>query len=284
VDPWLRDLAAFDLDEIVALEHADLQPGASLALVAALAAWAGDAKPDLLLAPHSYTARDYMPRLASRLQRPLVTDCQSVRVVDGRRVFTRPIFQGKLVADVMVEGPPPHLVTLQSRAATADMVRPATTAAMISRPVVSVASDLPNPVVEAPFREVARAVDLARVDRIVAAGRGIQDARHLDLIRNLAAALGAEVAASRPVCDAGWLPMDRQIGSSGQTVAPRLYVAIGISGAIQHIVGMKGAQTIVAINKDPRAPIFEIADYGVVGDLFEIVPALVSALEREPRA
>jgi electron transfer flavoprotein alpha subunit len=284
VGSLLRELASFDLTEIVALEHAQLEPGATLALVSALTSWTRDAEPSLLLAPHSYSARDYMPRLASRLERPLATDCQRVRVVDGQRVFTRPIFQGKLLADVVLDGPSPHLATLQCRAMHADTVRRASAAARVSRPSVSVASDLPNVVVDAPFREVTRAIDLARVDRIVAVGRGIQEARHLELIRELASALGAEVAASRPVCDAGWLPMDRQIGSSGQTVAPRLYVAVGISGAIQHIVGMKGAQTIVAINKDARAPIFEIADYGVVGDLFEIVPALVNALQSGRRA
>jgi electron transfer flavoprotein alpha subunit len=123
-------------------------------------------------------------------------------------------------------------------------------------------------------------VDLSQAERIVAVGRGIKGQEHLPLARELAEALGAELAASRPICDAGWLPMERQVGSSGQTVAPKLYLALGISGAIQHLVGMKGAQTIAAINKDPDAPIFEVADYGIVGDLFEIVPAMVAALKK----
>ncbi len=132
---------------------------------------------------------------------------------------------------------------------------------------------------EAPFREAKQAVDLSQADRIVSVGRGIKGQEHIALAKQLAEALGAELAASRPICDAGWLPMERQVGSSGQTVAPKLYLALGISGAIQHVVGMKGARTIVAINKDAEAPIFEIADYGIAGDLFEIVPAMIAALK-----
>ena len=133
---------------------------------------------------------------------------------------------------------------------------------------------------EAPFKEAKQDVDLTAAERIVSVGRGIKGPEHLDMVRELAEALGAEVAASRPICDNGWLPMDRQIGSSGQTVAPKLYLALGISGAIQHVVGMKGSRTIVAVNKDPEAPIFELADYGIAGDLFEIVPAIISALRQ----
>ena len=132
---------------------------------------------------------------------------------------------------------------------------------------------------EAPFQEAKQSVDLSQAERIVAVGRGIKGREQLPVARQLAAALGAELAASRPLCDAGWLPMERQVGSSGQTVAPKLYLALGISGAIQHLVGMKGSGTIAAINKDPEAPIFEVADYGIVGDLFEIVPALMEALK-----
>jgi electron transfer flavoprotein alpha subunit len=131
-----------------------------------------------------------------------------------------------------------------------------------------------------PFREAQRTVDLASAERIVCAGRGIGGAENLPLVERLAEALGAELAASRPVCDSGWLPADRQVGSSGQTVAPKLYIAVGVSGAIQHLVGMKGSKTIVAINKDATAPIFEIADYGIVGDLFEVVPALADEIRK----
>ena len=133
---------------------------------------------------------------------------------------------------------------------------------------------------EAPFKEAKQAVDLGQAERIVAVGRGIKSQENIAIAERLAKAMSAEIAASRPICDSGWLPMDRQIGSSGQTVAPKLYIALGISGAIQHLVGMKGSRTIVAINKDADAPIFEVADYGIVGDLFEIVPALVTEMEK----
>ena len=137
---------------------------------------------------------------------------------------------------------------------------------------------------EAPFKEAKQAVDLSQAERIVAVGRGIKGQEHIALAEKLAKALGAEVAASRPICDSGWLPMDRQIGSSGQTVAPKLYFALGISGAIQHVVGMKGSRTIAAVNKDSEAPIFEVADYGIVGDLFEVVPAMIAELRSGRRA
>jgi electron transfer flavoprotein alpha subunit len=145
---------------------------------------------------------------------------------------------------------------------------------------VTIAPEQIRQTVEAPFQEAAQAVDLGQAERIVAVGRGIKAQEHVALASKLAAAMRAELAASRPICDSGWLPMDRQVGSSGQTVAPKLYVALGISGAIQHLVGMKGARTIVAVNKDADAPIFEVADYGIVGDLFEVVPALIAELEK----
>jgi electron transfer flavoprotein alpha subunit len=194
-------------------------------------------------------------------------------------VFVRPVFQGKLSADVKAKGPAPHLISFQIGSYRADAVRKGGGAA-----VRQVAAGLDASKIrqkpEAPFKEAKQAVDLSQAERIVAIGRGIKGQEHLAVAEGLAKALGAEIAASRPICDAGWLPMDRQIGSSGQTVAPKLYVALGISGAIQHLVGMKGSRTIVAINKDPEAPIFEIADYGIAGDLFEIVPALVAELQK----
>jgi len=228
---------------------------------------------------HTYQARDYAPRLAARLDRPLVTDCIAVKRSDRDLVFTRPMFQGKVSADVVLEGPPPHLVTFQAGAFRAEAPGPDASPA----PIRSIAASIPPGAVrqrpEPPFREARQAVDLTQAERIVSVGRGIKEEQHVALARRLAEALGAELAASRPICDAGWLPMDRQVGSSGQTVAPKLYVALGISGAIQHIVGMKGSRTIVAINKDADAPIFEVADYGIVGDLFEIVPAMIEALK-----
>jgi electron transfer flavoprotein alpha subunit len=194
-------------------------------------------------------------------------------------VYVRPIFQNKVNADVVLEGPAPHLVTFQIGAFRADAAKKGAGPASIRQVAAAVDASAIRQKPEAPFREAKQAVDLSQAERIVSVGRGIKSEEHIALAKQLAEALGAELAASRPICDAGWLPMERQIGSSGQTVAPKLYLALGISGAIQHVVGMKGARTIVAINKDPDAPIFEIADYGIAGDLFEIVPAMIAALK-----
>jgi electron transfer flavoprotein alpha subunit len=273
--------AAAGVAEVVVLDHDRLREYTADAWIAALAAFLDEVSPSHVVFAHTYQTRDYVPRLAARLDRALVTDCTGVTPVEaGAAVtFTRPMFQGRIHATVALDGPAPHLVTIQSGAFRADAVRPSPAPAAIRvAPVAIDVADLRQQV-EPPFRDAAQAVDLTRADRIVAAGRGVGSADGVAAAAELAAALGAELAASRPVCDAGWLPMDRQIGSSGQTVAPRLYVALGVSGAIQHIVGMKGAQTVVAINKDADAPIFEVADYGIVGDLFEIVPAIVSALK-----
>jgi electron transfer flavoprotein alpha subunit len=204
----------------------------------------------------------------------------AVSTAEGALVFTRPVFQGKLSADVVATGAAPHLVTFQIGAFRADNVTRGSAAAAVSTADVAVDAGAIRQRPEAPFKEARQAVDLSQAERIVAVGRGIKGQEHLKIVEQLAQALGAELAASRPICDAGWLPMDRQIGSSGQTVAPRLYVALGISGAIQHLVGMKGSRTIVAINKDADAPIFEVADYGITGDLFEVVPALIAELNK----
>jgi electron transfer flavoprotein alpha subunit len=189
------------------------------------------------------------------------------------------MFQSKLVADVVPVGPGPHFVTMQLGAFRADAaVRGDAPAGVVNIEITEGLAIRQKP--EPPFREAKQAVDLTAAPRIVSVGRGIKGEEHIQLAKDLAAALDAELAASRPIIDAGWLPSDRQVGSSGQTVAPKLYLALGISGAIQHVVGMKGARTIVAVNKDPDAPIFEIADYGIVGDLFEIVPAMIAELKK----
>jgi electron transfer flavoprotein alpha subunit len=229
---------------------------------------------------HTYQTRDFAATLAARLDRTLVTDVIGLsRGSDGAVHFARPMFQGKLVADVVAEGPAPHLVSFQIGAFRADAARRGSGVPVTATPAVIDAGRL-RQTAEAPFQEAKAAVDLSQAERIVAVGRGIKAQEHLAMAERLAAAFGAELAASRPICDNGWLPMDRQIGSSGQTVAPKLYVAVGISGAIQHLVGMKGSRTIVAINKDPDAPMFEVADYGIEGDLFEIAPALIAELGR----
>ncbi len=273
------ELAAADVAEVLVVDHAALAAYTPDGWVPALAQVIAAEQPAVVWLPHTYQTRDFAPRLAARLDRVLLTDCVGVREHEGARVFVRPVFQGKLYADVVPRGPLPHLVTIQIGAYRADAARRAQTPVPQRRVTVAIDPSAIRQRPEAPFREARQAVDLSQAERIVAVGRGIKGPEHLAVAERLAAALEAELAASRPVCDAGWLPMDRQVGSSGQTVAPKLYVALGISGAIQHVVGMKGSRTVVAINKDPDAPIFEVADYGVVGDLFEVVPALVDALK-----
>jgi electron transfer flavoprotein alpha subunit len=275
----VNELARAEVTEVVSLEHAALATYTADGFVQALAAFITAESPSLVVFSHTYQTRDYAPRLAARLDRALVTDCTAARA-GAPPVFSRQMFQGKVTADVVIDGPPPHLATFQIGAFRADAVKKGGAAAPIRSVAASVDPGAIRQKPEAPFREAKQAVDLSQAERIVAVGRGIKGQEHIALAQQLAEALGAEVAASRPICDSGWLPMERQIGSSGQTVAPRLYLALGISGAIQHVVGMKGARTIVAINKDPEAPIFEIADYGIVGDLFEIVPAMIAALKR----
>ncbi|HEX5070943.1 MAG TPA: electron transfer flavoprotein subunit alpha/FixB family protein [Vicinamibacterales bacterium] len=272
------ELAAADVSEVIALEHAALAEYTADGFVQAFAALMAAESPAHVLFPHTYQTRDYAPRLAARLGRAIVTDCIAVKP-GSEPIFVRPMFQGKVSADVALEGPAPHVVTLQIGAFRADAVKKGASPAAVRQAAASVDAASIRQKPEAPFREAKQAVDLSQAERIVSVGRGIKNEEHIALATSLAEALGAEVAASRPICDAGWLPMERQVGSSGQTVAPKLYLALGISGAIQHVVGMKGARTIVAINKDPDAPIFEIADYGIAGDLFEIVPAMIAALK-----
>jgi electron transfer flavoprotein alpha subunit len=274
------ELAAADVKEIVALEAPALEPYTPDGYVAALAGIIGELAPALVLLPHTYQTRDFAPALAARLERAIVTDCVAIKGDGGSRTFVRPMFQGKLSADVTAEGPAPHLVTIQIGAYRADAAKRGASAAPVRTVAAKVEAGAIRQKPEAPFKEAKQAVDLSQAERIVAVGRGIKGQEHIALAEKLAKALGAEVAASRPICDSGWLPMDRQIGSSGQTVAPKLYFALGISGAIQHVVGMKGSRTIAAVNKDAEAPIFEVADYGIVGDLFEVVPAMIAELEK----
>lgn len=236
-------------------------------------------KPSHVVLPHTYRTRDFAPKLAARLDRALITDCVSIKPGD-RPTFLRPIYQGKLIAEVAAEGEHPHFVSVQIGAYRGDNAKRGSSPAPVTPMTVSLAAAAIRQKAEEPFQEAKQAVDLSQAERIVAVGRGIKGQEHIALAEKLASALDAQLAASRPICDSGWLPMERQVGSSGQTVAPKLYVALGISGAIQHVVGMKGARTIVAINKDADAPIFEIADYGIVGDLFEIVPAMLAELDK----
>jgi electron transfer flavoprotein alpha subunit len=234
--------------------------------------------PQFVILPHTYLVRDFAPKLAARFGKSLISDCIRARVQDGKVTFTRRIFLGKIDADVASDGAAPVFATFQSGAYRADQAAKGG-GANVETMSVEVGEVRMKP--EAPFQEVKQAVDLTKADVIVAIGRGIKSKDNIALAEKLAEALGGDIAASRPICDAEWLPIDRQIGSSGQTVAPKLYIALGISGAIQHLVGMKNSGTIVAVNKDPEAPIFDIADYGIVGDLFEVVPVLTEEIKKQ---
>jgi len=272
------ELAAAEVQNVVTLDSAALEPYTADGFTAALHAAVTELQATYVLLPHTYQTRDFAPKLAARMDRALITDVTAVKITGGQPAFVRPMFQGKLTADVEPLGPKPHFVTFQIGAFRADQVANGAAPVAIRPLEVRVDASLIRQKPDAPFQQTRQSVDLSQAERIVAVGRGIKGPEHLPLAEKLAAALDAELAASRPICDAGWLPMERQVGSSGQTVAPKLYLALGISGAIQHLVGMKGSSTIAAINKDPDAPIFEVADYGIVGDLFEVVPALIAAL------
>jgi len=275
------EVASKKAARIWAVEHDLLDAYTADGYTIALEQLIHKAHPCLVLFPHTYRTRDFAPKLATRFSSVLVSDAIAARVESGAVVFVRQLFQGKLNGEVRLGGLPssaPQFASMQAGAWRADQLE--TGAAPIERfaPTLDAVQIRQQP--EAPFREAARAVDLTAAEIIVSVGRGIREESNIQVVEELAKALGAELAASRTICDAGWLPMERQVGSSGQTVAPKMYVAVGISGAIQHLVGMKGSKTIIAINRDANAPIFEVADYGIVGDLFEVVPALVEAVKK----
>jgi electron transfer flavoprotein alpha subunit len=273
------DLRAAAVTEVWTVEHALLEPYTPDAQTQACVALVQKASPSHVLLPHTYRTRDFAPQLAARLNVPLVTDVTGITGTGADAHFSRPMFQGKLAAQVRPVGAL-AIVTLQIGAVRGDAAERGAGAPVVAVDVTIDAAQIRQKP-EAPFREAKQAVDLGQAERIVAVGRGIKSQENIALAERLAKAMNAEVAASRPICDNGWLPMERQVGSSGQTVAPKVYMALGISGAIQHLVGMKGSRTIVAINKDAEAPIFEVADYGVVGDLFELAPALITELDKQ---
>jgi electron transfer flavoprotein alpha subunit len=280
VDRASQELAAAGVGDVLVVSDPALELYTPDAYVIALAQVIASTAPEVVVLAHTYQTRDFAPALATRMQAPLITDVTAAAGIGIDATFTRPMFQGKLAAEVGPVGAGPHLVTVQIGAYRVDQLRQGATPSAVTPVAVTIDRSAIRQEPEAPFQESKQAVDLSQATKIVAVGRGIKSQEHLPVAQALADAMGAELAASRPICDNGWLPMDRQIGSSGQTVAPKLYVALGISGAIQHLVGMKGARTIVAINKDADAPIFEVADFGIVGDLFEIVPAIVAELEK----
>jgi electron transfer flavoprotein alpha subunit len=268
------EIAKQALAKVVRIEHALLAQYTSDGFSRALEQFIAAEKPDYVIFPHTYQVRDYAPTLAARLGEVLISDV--VAIADGP-VFTRQLLQGRLQGTYRHTGSGTCFVSVQAGAFRADSLHPGSASVETFSPTLDAGQIRTRP--EAPFRGSEQTVDLGSAPLIVSVGRGIKEAENLPLVQDLAKALGAELAASRPICDNGWLPMERQVGSSGQTVSPKLYLAVGISGAIQHLVGMKGSQCIVAINKDPDAPIFEVADYGIVGDLFEVVPALTDAVK-----
>ena len=276
----LAELAAADVQEVVTIDSPAVEPYTPDGYTATLKEAIDQLSPALVLLPHTYQTRDFAPKLAAQMDGSIITDVTGIKNVGSATAFVRPMFQGKLTADVVPQGPAPHFVTFQIGAFRADQAARGASPAPVRAVSVAVDASAVRQKPDAPFQEAKQAVDLSQAERIVSVGRGIKEQSNIPLAQQLADALHAELAASRPICDSGWLPMERQVGSSGQTVAPKLYLALGISGAIQHLVGMKGAHTIVAINKDAEAPIFEVADYGIVGDLFEIVPALIAALKQ----
>ncbi len=274
------EIAAKKVAKVYDIESPKLEPYTPDAFAHALKEFLAQHPAKLVLMPHTYQVRDFIPKLATALKTTAISDIIGFKYEGGKLVFTRQMFQGKFVADVAFTGSGTCFATFQNGSFRADKAEAGASPA----PVETVNVDVPDGVIrnhpQEVFKEAKQAVDLTQAEIIVSVGRGIKEQKNIDLAQQLATALGGEIAASRPICDNGWLPMDRQIGSSGQTVAPKLYLALGISGAIQHIVGMKGSRSIIAINKDSEAPIFEIADFAVVGSLFDIVPPLIEEVKK----
>lgn len=268
------ELSSKKLAKVITVEHTLLKTYTADGYVAALEQVVKQTGPAYVVFPHTYQVRDFAPALATRFGQVLISDV--IAVHDGP-AFVRQLLQGKLNADYKQTGAGPCFVSIQAGTFRGDAVEAGTATVVAFEPTLDAAQIRNKP--GDLFRESAQTVDLSAAPVIVSVGRGIGEQENIGIVEELAKALGAELAASRPICDNGWLPMERQVGSSGQTVSPKLYLAVGISGAIQHLVGMKGSKTVIAINKDENAPIFEVADYGVVGDLFEMVPALTKAVQ-----
>ncbi|PWT87893.1 MAG: electron transfer flavoprotein subunit alpha/FixB family protein [Blastocatellia bacterium] len=277
VSALAQEMAAYDVSKVVGAVHPKLADYTPDAYADAMEGMVRQLEPSFVFLSHTYLVRDFAPKLAARFGKSLISDCIRASTDGANIKFTRRIFLGKLDADIASDGEAPVFATFQIGSYRADQAAKGSGAPVETREAaVGAVRMVPEP----PFQEAKQAVDLSKAEVIVAVGRGIKSKDNLGLAEKLAQVLGGDLAASRPICDAEWLPIDRQIGSSGQTVAPKLYIALGISGAIQHLVGMKNSGTIVAINKDPEAPIFDIADYGIVGDLFEAVPVLTEEIKK----
>ena len=271
-----QEIAGYDLEKVIVAKNEKLGAYTPDGYADAWEQVVRATNPQYVVMSHTYQVRDFAPKVAARLGREVVGDCIRYKAEGGKLVLSRRIFLGKLDADVTVGGNAPYFVTFQSGSFRGENAEKGS--ASVETMDVTVGDIRMTP--ETPFQEAKATVDLTKSEIIVAVGRGIKSRENIALAQQLADALGADLAASRPICDADWLPIDRQIGSSGQTVAPKVYIALGISGAIQHIVGMKNAGTIIAVNKDAEAPIFDVADYGIVGDLFEAVPVMIDEIKK----
>lgn len=266
------------LARVYAVEHELLESYTADGLTLALEQLVHSIQPAYVVFPHTYQVRDFAPGLAARFEQTLIADVVGLHFDDRGPVFVRQLLQGKLNADYRHSGEGTCFISTQAGAFRPEEVESDSCEVEVFRPQMNTAQIRSAPGER--FRQSEQTVDLTSAPLIVSVGRGIKEKDNLPLVEELAAAMGAELAASRPICDNGWLPMERQVGSSGQSVSPKVYIAVGISGAIQHLVGMKGSKAVVAINKDENAPIFEVADYGIVGDLFEVVPALTAAVRK----
>lgn len=234
------------------------------------------ANPELVLVAHTAQGVDMAPALAVQMKMPYVADVFSLNAADGILKPMRSYYQGKLNADFALKGKPPYLLTVRE---SSFVICPPVGRGIIEK----TDSPLKEEIKYRRFIEYLEAavgdVDITKADILVSVGRGIKEPKNLEMIEELAVALGATVSASRAVVDAGWILQERQVGTSGKTVKPKVYLAIGISGAFEHVAGMKGSKTVIAINKDPNAPIFSVADYGIVDDLFQVVPKLIEKIK-----
>ena len=280
VNSIASEVAGKKVAKVYDIESPKFEPYTPDAFAAGLRQFLESRQPKLVLMPHTYQVRDFVPKLATAMGRTVISDCVGFKHEGGKLVFTRQMFLGTLAAEVSFSSDAPWFVTFQNGAFRGDKAEAGAAAAAVETVNAEIADGVIRNKPQEVFKEAKQAVDLTQAEIIVAVGRGIKEQKNIEIAKNLADALGGDLAASRPICDSGWLPMDRQIGSSGQTVAPKLYLALGISGAIQHIVGMKGSRAIIAVNKDSEAPIFVIADYAVVGNLFDIVPPLIEEVKK----
>jgi len=269
-DAMVGELSGVDITEVITINHDLVSSYNADGYSDVVSQVIKSESPKTIVAGHSYQTRDFMPRVSAKLDIPFIPDIISMD--DG---IVKQVLNAKLNALVTTSA---DQVILSFQSATFSEEAMVTGSCLTRSIEVNLDSSIVRSEAEDPFQEDAGDVDLESAELIVSIGRGIEKEENIQIAFDLAKALGAEVSASRPVVDSGWVEPFRQVGSSGQTVAPKLYFSLGISGAIQHVVGMKGSKNILAINKDPDAPIFEIADYAVVGDVLEIVPKLIEAL------